>query len=73
MNITASNGGSVNFDSISPKQMNAGEVVSRTFNLGMSVPQDCETGLNISVRFEPNNNTVLGGNILIWAMGYKHY
>ncbi|WP_368924743.1 fimbrial protein [Providencia sp. 1709051003] len=71
VNITASNGGSVNFDSISPKQMNAGEVVSRTFNLGMSVPQDCETGLNISVRFEPNNNTVLGGKYLDMGNGLQ--
>lgn len=71
VNITASNGGSVNFDTISPKQMNAGDVVSRTFNLGMSVPQDCETGLNISVRFEPNNNTVLGGKYLDMGNGLQ--
>ncbi|EML0364731.1 fimbrial protein [Providencia rettgeri] len=71
VNITASNGGSVNFGTISPKQMNAGEVVSRTFNLGMSVPQDCETGLNISVRFEPNNNTVLGGKYLDMGNGLQ--
>ncbi|MEQ5202320.1 fimbrial protein, partial [Providencia rettgeri] len=71
VNITASNGGSVNFGTISPKQMNTGEVVSRTFNLGMSVPQDCETGLNISVRFEPNNNTVLGGKYLDMGNGLQ--
>ncbi|MEQ5205258.1 fimbrial protein, partial [Providencia rettgeri] len=71
VNITASNGGSVNFGTISPKQMNAGEVVSRTFNLGMSVPQDCETGLNISVRFEPNNNTVLGGKYIDMGNGLQ--
>ncbi|WP_336844665.1 hypothetical protein [Providencia rettgeri] len=49
----------------------AGDVVSRTFNLGMSVPQDCETGLNISVRFEPNNNTVLGGKYLDMGNGLQ--
>lgn len=71
VNITTSNGGSVNFDTISPKQMNAGEVVSRNFNLGMSVPQDCETGLNVSMRFEPNNNTVLGGKYLDMGNGLQ--
>lgn len=71
VSVTASNGGSVNFGTISPKQMNAGEVVSRTFNLGMAVPQDCETGLNVSVRFEPNNNTILGGKYLDMGNGLQ--
>lgn len=71
VNITASNGGSVNFGTVSPQQMNAGEVVSRTFNLGMSVPQDCETGLNVSVRFESNNNTVLGNKYLDMGNGLQ--
>ncbi|HHR5913628.1 TPA: fimbrial protein [Providencia alcalifaciens] len=71
VSVTASNGGSVNFGTISPKQMNAGEVVSRTFNLGMAVPQDCETGLNVSVRFEPNNNTVLGNKYLDMGNGLQ--
>ncbi|GAB1437488.1 hypothetical protein MASR2M36_02210 [Providencia sp.] len=71
VNVTASDGGSVNFGTISPQQMNAGEVVSRTFNIGMSVPQDCETGLNVSVRFEPNNNTVLGNKYLDMGNGLQ--
>lgn len=71
VNINTSNGGSVNFGTISPQQMNAGEVVSRTFNIGMSVPQDCETGLNVSVRFEPNNNTVLGNKYLDMGNGLQ--
>ena len=71
VSVTASNGGSVNFGTISPKQMNAGEVVSRTFNLGMAVPQNCETGLNVSVRFEPNNNTVLGNKYLDMGNGLQ--
>lgn len=71
VHITASNGGNVNFGAVSPQQMNAGEVVSRSFNLGMSVPQDCETGLNISVRFEPNNNTVLGNKYLDMGNGLQ--
>ncbi|MBC5791252.1 fimbrial protein [Providencia sp. JUb39] len=71
VSVTASNNGSVNFGTISPKQMNAGEVVSRTFNLGMAVPQNCETGLNVSVRFEPNNNTVLGNKYLDMGNGLQ--
>lgn len=71
VNVTASDGGKVNFGTISPQQMNAGEVVSRTFNIGMSVPQDCETGLNVSVRFEPNNNTVLGNKYLDMGNGLQ--
>lgn len=71
VNVTTSNGGSVNFGAISPKQMNAGEVVSRTFYIGMAVPQDCETGLNVSVRFEPNNNTVLGNKYLDMGNGLQ--
>ena len=71
VSVTASNGGSVNFGTISPKQMNAGEVVSRPFNIGMAVPQDCETGLNVSVRFEPNNNTVLGNKYLDMGNGLQ--
>lgn len=71
VNITTSNGGRVNFDTISPKQMNAGDVISRTFNIGMSVPQDCMTGLNVSMRFEPNNNTVLGGKYLDMGNGLQ--
>ncbi|HHR6052130.1 TPA: fimbrial protein [Providencia alcalifaciens] len=71
VSVTASNGGSVNFGTISPKQMNAGEAVSRTFNVGMAVSQDCETGLNVSVRFEPNNNTVLGNKYLDMGNGLQ--
>ena len=71
VSVTASNGGNVNFGTISPKQMNAGEVVSRPFNIGMTVPQDCETGLNVSVRFEPNNNTVLGNKYLDMGNGLQ--
>lgn len=71
VNVTASNGGSVNFGSISPKQMNDGDAISRSFNLNMGVSQDCETGLNISVRFEPNNNTVINGTHLDMGNGLQ--
>ena len=71
VSVTASNGGSVNFGAISPKQMNDGDAVSRSFNLNMAVSQDCETGLNISVRFEPNNNTVIGDSQLDMGNGLQ--
>lgn len=71
VSVTTSNGGTVGFGTISPKQMNAGEVVSRTFNIGMSVPQNCETGLNVSVRFEPNNNSILGNKYLDMGNGLQ--
>lgn len=59
VNIVASNGGSVNFGNITPQELQTGSTISKNFNLNMTVPPDCETGLNISVRFEPNNNTLL--------------
>ena len=64
VNIVAANGGSVGFGTVSPQRMNAGDAVSKSFNLNMAVTPDCETGLNISVRFEPNNNTVLDDKYL---------
>lgn len=59
VNITASNGGSVNFGAVEPRSLYDGNQLSKNFNLNMAVTPDCETGLNISVRFEANNNTVL--------------
>jgi len=59
VDITASNGGSVNFGAVEPRSLYDGNQLSKNFNLNMAVTPDCETGLNISVRFEPNNNTVL--------------
>lgn len=71
VDITASNGGSVNFGTISPQSMKSGSVVSKTFNLNMKVNPECETGLNISVRFEPNNNTVLDNKNLDMGNGLQ--
>ncbi|MGG4610297.1 fimbrial protein [Providencia sp. Me31A] len=71
VSITSSNGGTVGFGAISPKQMDTGGVVSRTFNIGMAIPDDCETGLNVSVRFEPNNNTILGEKYLDMGNGLQ--
>ena len=59
VNIVASNGGSVNFGTVTPKELYEGSSVSQSFNLKMAVTPDCETGLNISVRFESNSNPVL--------------
>lgn len=71
VNISATNGGSVNFGTLSPQQMNSGEAISRTFNLNMSVPADCQTGLNISVRLDPNNNTILENKYLDMSNGLQ--
>lgn len=71
VNLSVSQGGSIEFNSVSPKQMNAGESISRPFHLMMVVPPDCETGLNVSVRFEPNNNTILGGKYLDMGNGLQ--
>lgn len=71
VNLSVSQGGSIEFNSVSPKQMNAGESISRPFHLMMAVPPDCETGLNVSVRFEPNNNTILGGKYLDMGNGLQ--
>lgn len=71
VNITASNGGSVNFGTLSPQQMNAGAAISKSFNVNMAVPQDCQTGLNISVRFDPNNNTILNNKYLDMSNGLQ--
>lgn len=71
VNITASHGGRVNFDTISPQKMNAGDAISRSFDLNMTVPQNCETGLNVSVRFEPNSNAVLNDKYLDMGNGLQ--
>ncbi|MBW5405320.1 fimbrial protein [Morganella morganii] len=71
VNLSVSHGGSIEFDTVSPKQMNAGESISRPFHLMMAVPPDCATGLNVSVRFEPNNNTILGGKYLDMGNGLQ--
>ena len=57
VDITSSNGGSVNFGTISPQNMR--------------VNPECETGLNISVRFEPNNNTILDNKNLDLGNGLQ--
>jgi len=71
VDITSSNGGSVNFGTISPQNMRSGGVVSKAFNLNMKVNPECETGLNISVRFEPNNNTILDNKNLDLGNGLQ--
>lgn len=71
INITASNAGSVDFGAISPQQMNSGGAIARAFNLGLSVTPDCETGLNISVRFVPNGNTIIGDKYLDMGNGLQ--
>jgi len=71
VDITASNGGSVNFGTISPQDMRSGGVVSKALNLNMKVNPECETGLNISVRFEPNNSTVLDNKNLDMENGLQ--
>jgi len=71
VDITASNGGGVNFGTISPQNMKSGGVVSKAFNLNMKVNPECETGLNISVRFEPNNNPVLDNKNLDMGNGLQ--
>jgi len=71
VDITASNGGGVNFGTISPQDMKSGGVVSKAFNLNMKVNPECETGLNISVRFEPNNNPVLDNKNLDMGNGLQ--
>lgn len=71
VNLSVSQGGSIEFNTVSPKQMNTGESISRPFYLMMAVPPDCETGLNVSVRFEPNNNTILGGKYLDMGNGLQ--
>ncbi len=64
VNITATNGGSVNFGTLSPQQMNSGSAISKSFNVNMAVPPDCQTGLNVSLRFDSNNNTILDNKYL---------
>lgn len=71
VNVTASNGGSVGFGTVSPTIMNAGDVINKNFNLNFAVSQDCETGLNISVRFEPGNNTILDNKYLDMGNGLQ--
>lgn len=71
VNISATNGGSVNFGTLSPQQMNSGAAISRTFNLNIAVPQDCQTGLNISVRFDANNNDILDNKYLDMSNGLQ--
>lgn len=71
VDITASNGGSVNFGTISPQSMESGGEVSKAFNLNLNVDPECETGLNISVRFEPNNNPVLDNKNLDMGNGLQ--
>lgn len=71
VNIIASNGGSVGFGTVSPQRMNAGDAVSKSFNLNMAVNPGCETGLNVSVRFEPNNNTILENKYLDMGNGLQ--
>lgn len=62
--VTTQNGGEVNFGTITQKRIDAGEVITRPFSLGMSIPDDCETGLNVSFRLDPNNNTILENKYL---------
>lgn len=71
VNIAATNGGSVNFGTLSPQQMNSGAAISKSFNLNMAVPLDCETGLNIAVRFDANNNTILDNKYLDMSNGLQ--
>lgn len=71
VNVTASNGGSVGFGTVSPTIMNAGDVINKNFNLNFAVSQDCETGLNVSVRFEPGNNTILDNKYLDMGNGLQ--
>lgn len=71
VNIAASNGGSVNFGTLNPKDLYNGTIVNQNLNLNMVVTPDCETGLNISVRFEPNNNTVLDNKNLDMGNGLQ--
>lgn len=71
VNIVASNGGRVDFGTLVPKNLYDGNAVSKNFNLNMAVTPDCETGLNISVRFEPNNNTVLDNKNLDMGNGLQ--
>lgn len=71
INLSVSHGGSIEFDTVSPKQMDAGDSISRPFHLMMAVPPDCTTGLNVSVRFEPNNNTILGNKYLDMGNGLQ--
>lgn len=51
--------------------MASGEMITRPFNLVMAVPQDCETGLNISARFESNNNAFLDDKYLDMGNGLR--
>lgn len=71
VNIVASNGGSVNFGNLVPSDLYSGGSASKNFNLNMAVTPDCETGLNISVRFEPNNNSVLDNKNLDMGNGLQ--
>lgn len=71
VNISSSNGGVVDFGMISPAQMNNGQAISKSFTLGLTVPPECQTGLNISVRFEPNGNAVLGDKYLDMGNGLQ--
>ncbi|CNE01380.1 Uncharacterised protein [Yersinia rohdei] len=71
VNVTASNGGSVGFGTVSPTIMNAGDVINKNFNLNFAVSQNCETGLNVSVRFEPGNNTILDNKYLDMGNGLQ--
>lgn len=71
VNISSSNGGRVDFGTVSPDQMSSGQVISKSFTLGLTVPPECQTGLNISVRFEPNGNSVLGDKYLDMGNGLQ--
>jgi hypothetical protein len=71
VNITASNGGSVDFGTVEPRSLYDGSKISKNFNLNMAVTPDCKTGLNISVRFEPNNNTILDNKNLDMSNGLQ--
>lgn len=71
VNIAASNGGSVNFGTVTPRSLYDGSTINNNFNLNMAVTPDCETGLNISVRFEPNNNTILDNKNLDMGNGLQ--
>ncbi|WP_300002711.1 fimbrial protein [uncultured Cedecea sp.] len=69
--VAASNGGSVNFGTLDPRNLYAGSTVVKNFTVGMAVRPDCATGLNVSIRFEPNNNTVLDNKYLDMGNGLQ--
>lgn len=65
------NNKTVDFNILNAKDFIAGNTVKDNFNLNVNVPQDCETGLDISVTFNSSNGTLVNKKYLLLDNGLQ--